>query len=77
MILRHRNDDEILPLVEFARSNHLDLCFIEEMPLAISMNTIVWRVTCRPMKYGNHPAEVCLAPDRAIDRWTCTLLRFQ
>lgn len=33
VILRHRNDDEILPLVEFARSNHLDLCFIEEMPL--------------------------------------------
>lgn len=33
VILRHRNDDEILPLVEFARNNTLDLCFIEEMPL--------------------------------------------
>lgn len=33
VILRHRNDDEILPLVEFARRHSLDLCFIEEMPL--------------------------------------------
>lgn len=33
VILRHRNDDEILPLVEFARHHSLDLCFIEEMPL--------------------------------------------
>lgn len=33
VILRNRNDDEILPLVEFARTHGLDLCFIEEMPL--------------------------------------------
>ncbi|HEX5361093.1 MAG TPA: GTP 3',8-cyclase MoaA [Fluviicoccus sp.] len=33
VILRGRNDDEILPLVEFARNRELDLSFIEEMPL--------------------------------------------
>lgn len=33
VILRGRNDDEILPLVDFARDRHLDLSFIEEMPL--------------------------------------------
>ncbi len=33
VILRQRNDDEILPLVAFARQHALDLCFIEEMPL--------------------------------------------
>lgn len=33
VILQGRNDDEILDLVEFARTEHLDLTFIEEMPL--------------------------------------------
>ena len=33
VILKGRNDDEILPLVDFARSQKLDLTFIEEMPL--------------------------------------------
>jgi cyclic pyranopterin phosphate synthase len=33
VILKGRNDDEILPLVEFVRSRGLDLTFIEEMPL--------------------------------------------
>jgi len=33
VILRGRNDDEVLDLVEFARSRELDLAFIEEMPL--------------------------------------------
>lgn len=33
VILRGRNDDEILPLVDFARDRDLDLSFIEEMPL--------------------------------------------
>ncbi|HVK99010.1 MAG TPA: GTP 3',8-cyclase MoaA, partial [Dongiaceae bacterium] len=33
VILKGRNDDEILPLVEFARAQKLDLTFIEEMPL--------------------------------------------
>lgn len=33
VILRGRNDDEILDLVEFARDRALDLTFIEEMPL--------------------------------------------
>jgi len=33
VILKGRNDDEILPLVEFARAEKLDLTFIEEMPL--------------------------------------------
>lgn len=33
VILRGRNDDEILPLVDFARERALDLSFIEEMPL--------------------------------------------
>ena len=33
VILRGRNDDEILPLVDYARQRQLDLSFIEEMPL--------------------------------------------
>ncbi len=33
VILRHRNDDEILDLVNFVRQQQLDLAFIEEMPL--------------------------------------------
>ncbi|GAB4347991.1 MAG: GTP 3',8-cyclase MoaA [Gammaproteobacteria bacterium] len=33
VILKGLNDDEILPLVEFARSEGLDISFIEEMPL--------------------------------------------
>ena len=33
VILKGRNDDEILPLVEFVRERGLDLAFIEEMPL--------------------------------------------
>lgn len=33
VILRGRNDDEILPLTDFARNRGLDLSFIEEMPL--------------------------------------------
>ena len=33
VILKNRNDDEILPLVEFARQKKLDIAFIEEMPL--------------------------------------------
>lgn len=33
VILKGRNDDEILDLVHFARQKNLDLAFIEEMPL--------------------------------------------
>lgn len=33
VVLKGRNDDEILPLVAFARREKLDLTFIEEMPL--------------------------------------------
>ncbi|NRB57572.1 MAG: GTP 3',8-cyclase MoaA [Salinicola sp.] len=33
VILRGRNDDEVLDLVEFARDEKLDISFIEEMPL--------------------------------------------
>jgi cyclic pyranopterin phosphate synthase len=33
VILRGRNDDEVLALVDFARANELDISFIEEMPL--------------------------------------------
>ena len=33
LILRGRNDDEVLDLVEFARERGVDLAFIEEMPL--------------------------------------------
>ncbi len=35
VILRGRNDDEILPLLRFAREQGLDLAFIEEMPLGV------------------------------------------
>ncbi|SFH46300.1 GTP 3',8-cyclase MoaA [Modicisalibacter xianhensis] len=33
VILKGRNDDEILPLVDFARHEGVDISFIEEMPL--------------------------------------------
>lgn len=33
VILKGRNDDEIMPLVTFARDKGIDLTFIEEMPL--------------------------------------------
>ncbi len=33
VILRGRNDDEVLELVDFARRQHCDISFIEEMPL--------------------------------------------
>lgn len=33
VILRGRNDDEVLALVEFARARDIDISFIEEMPL--------------------------------------------
>ncbi|MEQ9395601.1 GTP 3',8-cyclase MoaA [Haliea sp.] len=33
VILRGRNDDEVLELVEFARQRAIDIAFIEEMPL--------------------------------------------
>lgn len=33
VILKGRNDDEIVPLVEYAREQGIDISFIEEMPL--------------------------------------------
>ncbi|MEZ5449939.1 MAG: GTP 3',8-cyclase MoaA [Thiolinea sp.] len=33
VILKHRNHDEVIDLVEFARNRGLDISFIEEMPL--------------------------------------------
>ncbi len=33
VILKHRNDDEILDLVRFVREREMDISFIEEMPL--------------------------------------------
>ncbi|WP_166268534.1 GTP 3',8-cyclase MoaA [Marinobacter caseinilyticus] len=35
VVMRGRNDDEILPLVEYALAQDLDLSFIEEMPLGV------------------------------------------
>lgn len=35
VIMRGRNDDEVLDLVEFARKEQLDISFIEEMPLGV------------------------------------------
>ncbi|MDO8268898.1 MAG: GTP 3',8-cyclase MoaA [Moraxellaceae bacterium] len=35
VILRGRNDDEVIDLVSFARHEQLDLAFIEEMPLGV------------------------------------------
>lgn len=33
VVMKGRNDDEVLDLVEYARSSGVDVCFIEEMPL--------------------------------------------
>lgn len=33
VILKGRNDQQVLPLIEYARANGLDISFIEEMPL--------------------------------------------
>ncbi|MEH6822323.1 MAG: GTP 3',8-cyclase MoaA [Motiliproteus sp.] len=35
VIMKGRNDDEVLDLVEFARERNLDISFIEEMPLGV------------------------------------------
>ncbi len=35
VILRGRNEDEVLDLVEFARAREIDIAFIEEMPLGL------------------------------------------
>jgi GTP 3',8-cyclase len=35
VVMKGRNDDQILPLVSFAQSRGLDISFIEEMPLGI------------------------------------------
>ncbi|MBI5927084.1 MAG: GTP 3',8-cyclase MoaA [Aquabacterium sp.] len=35
VILRGRNDDEVVDLVRFARQHELDIAFIEEMPLGV------------------------------------------
>jgi cyclic pyranopterin phosphate synthase len=35
VILKGRNEDEIIDLVEFARAKHIDIAFIEEMPLGL------------------------------------------
>lgn len=35
VILKGRNDEEVIPLVEFARNKGVDISFIEEMPLGI------------------------------------------
>ena len=35
VILKNRNHDEIIPLVEFSRNKGLDISFIEEMPLGV------------------------------------------
>ncbi|MBI2732408.1 MAG: GTP 3',8-cyclase MoaA [Aquabacterium sp.] len=35
VILRGRNDDEVVDLVRFARQHELDISFIEEMPLGV------------------------------------------
>jgi GTP 3',8-cyclase len=35
VILKGRNEDEVIPLVEFASSKGMDISFIEEMPLGV------------------------------------------
>ncbi|MCB1748077.1 MAG: GTP 3',8-cyclase MoaA [Gammaproteobacteria bacterium] len=35
VILRNRNDDEIVPLVRYAAARGMDIAFIEEMPLGV------------------------------------------
>lgn len=35
VILKGRNEDEIIDLVKFAREKHIDISFIEEMPLGL------------------------------------------
>jgi GTP 3',8-cyclase len=35
VILKHRNDDEVVPLVEYASGRDMDISFIEEMPLGV------------------------------------------
>jgi cyclic pyranopterin phosphate synthase len=35
VILKHRNDDEVVPLVRYAAERGMDISFIEEMPLGV------------------------------------------
>lgn len=36
VIMKHKNHDEIVDLVEFCKQRHIDISFIEEMPLGLS-----------------------------------------
>lgn len=73
VLLKGRNDDEILDLVNFARAEQVDISFIEEMPLgAISEHnrgeTFLSSDTVRNLIEAQHPllptTETTLGPSR-------------
>lgn len=54
VILKHHNDDEILPLAQFALERGLDISYIEEMPLGVISD--------------HDRAEAYMSSDEVIDR---------
>ncbi|MBW6392722.1 GTP 3',8-cyclase MoaA [Billgrantia antri] len=73
VILKGRNDDEILDLVEFARRERVDISFIEEMPLGQAIGhdraeTFCGSDTVRAAIEARHPllptTETTLGPSR-------------
>ena len=64
VILRGRNDDEVLDLVEFARGRDLDISFIEEMPLGLigehdRAESYLPSEELRAIIERRHPLEAC------------------
>lgn len=65
VIMKGRNDDQILPLVNFAQSRGLDISFIEEMPLG-AINEHSRQLTFMPSDDIRQiiDNEICLIPSK-------------
>ncbi len=68
VIMRGKNEDQIIPLVEYARKNQLNLAFIEEMPLGeISHNreeTFISSAEIREVIHAHYPLSKSLFSER-------------
>ena len=68
VVLKGRNDDEVVDLVNFVRERGIDLAFIEEMPLGPSVNTtgnsaFAAATELRDLIEPHHPLSADLASD--------------
>ncbi|MGY0399779.1 MAG: GTP 3',8-cyclase MoaA, partial [Ostreibacterium sp.] len=80
VIMRGNNDNQIIPLTEYARNHQLDLAFIEEMPLGeISHNreeTFIASQEIRNIIHQHYPLAKSLFPEKdesgPADYWLFT-----